>query len=177
MEVYSSVLSTISTGILIWKTIVNSKTKDSSDESEGDEDGNFTTAHRCLAAAAKPSGADNQIYLTRNCGAAEASWICVQNGKGCNYFNVYSHDQGESRMLTALNTRQGADLYVKKATSGTWQTWAWYLYGICSSGCLHGQHGGGHAIPRLAAPSGGFEHSLTKPSTLWPGLVVGRSSR
>jgi len=143
----------------------------SSDEVEGNgSGGGEPTDFRCLAAADNSSGTTPNVYLTGNCGNPEASWVCVANGSGCNYYSVWSLNMGEHRMLTVANTNNGSQLYVKRATSGTWQTWGWYHWGTCTTGCSrHGQRGSGHAIRRLVPGPGGFGHSPTKPSTLWPG--------
>lgn len=133
--VYNTVLGTINTAIIIWQLISNKQGK-TTDESEGDEGGNEQTRHLCLAADA-PLGSD-RVFVTTNCfNNDQASWVCMVVGKtGCHYYNVYALDQGDAFMLTTLNTREGAYMYVKPQTAGDWQTWSWYYFGICASGCV-----------------------------------------
>lgn len=139
LQTVSEVINIARAAIELWKLIVNKRTSDSTDESEGTEGDTTETKHTCLAAAANSSDGNNAVYLTHNCfGNPYASWYCVPNSPhSCNYYSVHSLDLGKYFMLTTLNIGQGAHMYVIPAKAGTWQTWAWYPAGTCPSGCRH----------------------------------------
>jgi hypothetical protein len=134
--------------VIAWKTIDNSE-GDQTDEAEGTDQPDSTEGKGlCLAANDTSSSGGAQVYMTTNCGGNPfASWECVQNGDGCNYYNVNSLDYGREYMLTALNTRYGAFIYVEPARSGTWQNWYWQSAGTCTINCADGQGALGHAVP------------------------------
>jgi hypothetical protein len=124
-----------STSVVTWKTI-NSSDGDQTQESEGTDTGYNEGVYLCLAANDTSSSGGAQVYLTSNCGGNPfASWECVENGDGCNYYNVNSLDYGREYMLTALNTRDGAFIYVEPARAGTWQNWGWFNQRVCLDAC------------------------------------------
>ena len=119
------------TAIAIIYRVITSRNGDSTDQSEGTENDNDSTNGLCLAAAANASDGNDQAYYTSNCfGNKYASWYCVEVDKNtaCNYYSVNSLDLNRAYMLTNLDLRNGAYMYVKPATSGTWQKWSWYRY-------------------------------------------------
>jgi hypothetical protein len=81
----------------------------------------------CLAAAPNSSGGNNRVYATSNCANnLFATWTWENDGRGGDFLlNQFAVNQGNPyQALTALNTREGAFLYVERQNRpDSWQTW------------------------------------------------------
>jgi hypothetical protein len=114
------------TGALIeWKVVQNGEGYQTY-EALGVSQGTTANDGLCLAAAANSSGGNNRVYATSNCWSnAFASWALSPNGNGEIYDNLYSLNQdNQYDELAALNTREGAFLYVEPGDIGAWVTWS-----------------------------------------------------
>jgi hypothetical protein len=126
----SSVVLKSSGPMIEWKVVTNGANEQTY-EALGVTSGTTDNDGLCLAAAAYASGANNRVYATSNCWSnAFASWAPALGVDDTIYYNVNSLNQGNPYdALTALNTREGAFLYVEPQESGTWQTWSQYAVG------------------------------------------------
>jgi len=78
--------------------------------------GSGPNPHLCIGAAAPGA----RVYLTSNCfGNAFTSWQMVpDSGGGDLFYNVYLLDKGIYQVLSVLNTRTGAFVYVEPTSGG-----------------------------------------------------------
>ncbi len=121
----TSVVLNSSGAKILWKIVSNAT--DETYEALGVTQGTTANDGLCLAAAANSSGGNNRVYATSNCfGNPYASWQLASSGRGGDYLeNQNSINQGNPyKLLTDLNMREGAFLYVEPQESGTWQTWS-----------------------------------------------------
>lgn len=127
LEVYSVILSSINTAILIWKTVHDAKTGDNEAKSEGDEGGDEQTNGLCLG----ETGNGGKVKV-ESCSVAHGTWWdYVSYRGGYRILNRYLDNKGSYQILTAKNTRNGTKLYTTTPKSGTWQKWTFEFCDGC----------------------------------------------
>jgi hypothetical protein len=126
----SIVLDSSINPIIEWREVSNGL--DTTFESEGVSAGSDGANDLCLAAAANKTGGNNRVYATSNCwNNSFAQWFFPSGLNQPGFFeNQYSLSQGQVFTLTALNTREGAFLYVVQAgRTDTWQNFNTFNWG------------------------------------------------